>query len=48
MAEEALNWLAAIKESADAPGPERDQSYCKSYCKYFDESGEMGCTGLKN
>ena len=21
--------------------------YCKSYCKYFDESGEMGCTGLK-
>jgi len=47
MAEEALNWLAAIKESAEAPGPERDQSYCKSYCKYFDESGEMGCTGLK-
>ncbi|NDE28098.1 MAG: hypothetical protein EB080_04230 [Burkholderiaceae bacterium] len=27
--------------------PERDQSYCKFYCKYFDESGEMGCTGLK-
>jgi hypothetical protein len=47
MAEEALNWLAAIKESADAPEPERDQSYCKSYCKYFDESGEMGCVGIK-
>jgi len=47
LAEEALNWLSAIKESAEAPGPERDQSYCKFYCKYFDESGEMGCTGLK-
>ena len=47
MAEDALNWLSAIKESAEAPGPERDQSYCKFYCKYFDESGEMGCTGLK-
>jgi CRISPR/Cas system-associated exonuclease Cas4 (RecB family) len=47
LAEDALNWLSAIKESADAPGPERDQSYCKFYCKYFDESGEMGCTGLK-
>lgn len=47
MAEEALNWLAAIKESADAPEPERDQSYCKSYCKYFDETGEMGCAGIK-
>jgi CRISPR/Cas system-associated exonuclease Cas4 (RecB family) len=47
MAEDALNWLSAIKESAEAPGPERDQSYCKFYCKYFDESGEMGCTGIK-
>jgi len=47
LAEDALNWLSAIKESADAPEPERDQNYCKFYCKYFDESGEMGCTGLK-
>ena len=47
LAEDALNWLSAIKESADAPGPERDQNYCKFYCKYFDESGEMGCTGIK-
>ena len=44
---EALNWLAAIKESAEAPAPERDESYCKFYCKYFDASGEMGCVGLK-
>lgn len=47
IAEEALNWLAAIKESAEAPDPERDQNYCKSYCKFYDESGEMGCVGLK-
>jgi CRISPR/Cas system-associated exonuclease Cas4 (RecB family) len=47
IAEEALNWLSAIKESADVPEPERDQSFCKSYCKYYDESGEMGCVGLK-
>ena len=47
MAEEALNWLAAVKQSAVAPEPERDQSYCKFYCKYFDESGKVGCTGLK-
>jgi hypothetical protein len=44
---EALSWLAAVKESADAPPPEKDESYCKFYCKYYDESGEMGCVGLK-
>ena len=44
---EALSWLAAIKESSDAPAPERDESYCKFYCKYYDASGEMGCVGLK-
>ena len=44
---EALNWLAAIKESAEAPAPERDESYCKFYCKFYDASGEMGCVGLK-
>jgi len=44
---EALSWLEAIKESAKAPAPERDESYCKFYCKYYDASGEMGCVGLK-
>jgi len=44
---DALNWLAAIKESAIAPEPERDPSYCKLYCKYYDESGTVGCTGIK-
>ena len=44
---EALNWLEAIKLSDTAPDPERDESYCKFYCKYYDASGEMGCVGLK-
>ena len=44
---QALNWLEAIKGSAEAPDPERDASYCKFYCKFYDASGEMGCVGIK-
>jgi CRISPR/Cas system-associated exonuclease Cas4 (RecB family) len=44
---EALAWLEAIKTSDAVPNPERDESYCKFYCKYYDASGEMGCVGLK-
>jgi len=44
---EALNWLEAIKDAEEAPAPERDESYCKFYCKYYDASGEIGCVGLK-
>ena len=44
---EALGWLAAVKEAKEAPNPEKDASYCKFYCKYYDESGQMGCVGLK-
>jgi hypothetical protein len=44
---EALNWLEGVKTSETAPEPERDAGYCKFYCKYYDESGEMGCVGLK-
>jgi hypothetical protein len=47
MAEEAMNWLSAIKESAEVPEPEKDENYCKFYCKYYDATGEMGCVGLK-
>jgi hypothetical protein len=47
IAEEALNWLSAIKETTEAPEPERDENYCKFYCKYYDASGELGCVGLK-
>ncbi len=44
---EALSWLAAIKDNATAPEPEKDESYCKFYCKYYDSTGQMGCVGLK-
>ena len=44
---EALSWLEAIKASEVAPEPEKDESYCKFYCKYYDSSGEFGCVGLK-
>lgn len=44
---EALNWLEAIKATTDAPAPERDENYCKFYCKFYDASGEMGCVGIK-
>jgi len=44
---EALDWLSAIKTSDLAPEPEKDESYCRFYCKYYDASGEMGCVGLK-
>lgn len=44
---EALNWLEAIRTSQEAPAPEKHESYCKSYCKFYDASGEMGCVGIK-
>lgn len=47
IAEEALNWLAAVKEATSAPEPERDENYCRFYCKYYDASGDIGCVGLK-
>ena len=47
IAEEALRWLAEVKTATEAPAPERDESYCKFYCKYYDASGDIGCVGLK-
>jgi len=44
---EALGWLAAVKEAKEAPDPEKDESYCQFYCKFYDASGQMGCVGLK-
>ena len=47
MAMAALSWLANVKASETLPEPEKDESFCKDYCQYYDASGEMGCTGLK-
>ena len=47
VAQEALNWLAAVKASTTLPEPEKDASFCKDYCQYYDASEQMGCGGLK-
>lgn len=47
IAQEALDWLAGVKASAELPAPERDASYCQFYCKYYDATEQMGCGGLK-
>jgi hypothetical protein len=44
---EALEWLTEVKRMETAPEPEKDSNFCKSYCQYYDESGMMGCVGLK-
>lgn len=44
---EALAWLEQVRASTEAPAPERDENYCKHYCKFYDASGEMGCVGIK-
>jgi len=43
---EALQWLANVKALPEAPAPEKDASFCKNYCQYYDASGEMGCVGV--
>ena len=47
MAEEALAWLADVKARVEAPDPEKDEGFCRNYCKYYDATGQMGCVGLK-
>jgi len=44
---EALQWLTNVKVMSEAPAPEKDETFCRSYCQYYDESGQMGCVGLK-
>jgi CRISPR/Cas system-associated exonuclease Cas4 (RecB family) len=46
MAHAALLWLENVKNSKELPPAEKDASFCKSYCQYYDASGELGCTGL--
>jgi CRISPR/Cas system-associated exonuclease Cas4 (RecB family) len=47
MALTALAWLENVKASTTLPEPEKDQSFCKNYCQYYDETEQMGCGGLK-
>ena len=47
MALAALSWLENVKASTTLPEPEKDQSFCKDYCQYYDATEQMGCGGLK-
>lgn len=47
MALAALSWLNNVKSSTTLPEPEKDASFCKDYCQYYDATEEMGCGGLK-
>ena len=47
MAQAALLWLANVKASTTLPEPEKDASFCKDYCQYYDATEQMGCGGLK-
>ena len=47
MALAALAWLENVKASTELPAPEKDQSFCKDYCQYYDATEQMGCGGLK-
>ncbi len=44
---EAFAWLNDVKASTTLPEPEKDQSFCKDYCQYYDATEQMGCGGLK-
>ena len=44
---EAMTWLANVKASTTLPAPEKDVSFCKDYCQYYDVTEQMGCGGLK-
>ena len=44
---EAFAWLNEVKTSTVLPEPEKDASFCKDYCQYYDATEQMGCGGLK-
>jgi len=44
---EAFEWLASVKASTTLPDPEKDVSFCKDYCQYYDVTEQMGCGGIK-
>lgn len=42
---EALQWLDNIRALDQAPDPEKDPSFCKGYCPFYDITGKAGCMG---
>jgi hypothetical protein len=42
---EALAWLKEVREATTPPPAEKDASFCKHYCGFYDATGEKGCVG---
>lgn len=42
---EGINWVRDIKQMDTPPEPEETPFFCKNFCGFYDESGEMGCKG---
>jgi len=42
---EALAWLAEVRDATTAPPAEKDATFCRNYCSFYDESGTKGCAG---
>ena len=43
---EGLKWLAEVQDAAlnnQPPEPEKNASFCRSWCDYYDEKGVKGC-----
>ena len=45
VAAEAIDWLIDVRNRTEAPAPEKDAFFCKSYCGYYDATGLKGCVG---
>lgn len=41
----ALEWLEEIRRMTDAPRPEKDKKFCRSYCQFYDPTNVIGCPG---
>lgn len=44
-----IRWIDEQYLNAEAglvPEPQKNVSFCRGYCPFFDESGEIGCPGL--
>ena len=40
---EGLKWLADVEALTEKPAPEKSKFFCRSYCSFYDPSGEIGC-----
>lgn len=45
IAADAIDWLIEVRNTIEPPQPEKDVSYCKLYCNFYDATGQVGCTG---